>query len=94
MTLEGMSEADILGVANPRPKSIFRRSVRSISGRRGTSPGESRWPFSNVPAERRLSGGSGSPKRLVNSLPKCSSWKRTAPSWSITQWCSKPCCPF
>jgi len=61
------------------------RSKRSR--RRDISPCDSRSPSSSGLAERRLSGNSGSPKRPVNSLPKCSWSKRTADSWSIAQWC-------
>jgi len=112
MTLERMSDEEILHIANPImdnlmdastaidharhirdfsdrmktlvTRSTFGRSVRNISERKAISRGGNLSPCSNVLAQRRLSGSSGSHKRQVNSLPKCSSSKKMVHFSSIT----------
>ena len=87
MTLESMSDEEILHIANPIMDNLMDAST-AIDHERHiqdfTSRGGSLLPCSNVLAQWRLSGSSGSIKRLVNSSPKCSSSKRMAHSWSIT----------
>jgi len=112
MTLESMSDEEILHIANPIMDNLMdastaidhARHIRDFSERMKTLVTTEYLPkvcekyqrekgyFSrrepvavfNVRAQWRLSGSSGSLRRLVNSSPKCSSSKKMAHSWSIT----------